>query len=484
MERGTLLKGKYRLDERLGSGGMGTVWRGEDIDLRRSVAIKVLLSQLSDEAAAERFLREARIAAGLQHPGITVVHDFGRDAGRLFIVMELLKGSDLAAILGETPGGLPVGRVLRLGIQVAEALSAAHEQGVVHRDLKPANLFVLHGDRVKICDFGIAKATDVPSTLTSAGFAIGTPAYMSPEQWTGEGVDTRSDLYSFGCVLYALLTGRPPFDADNPVALMRQHAEVQPAPPQGERPIPEPLSDLVLRLLAKSPQERPPTAASVTAELARLTPPARTPTAARQPKKPSRRDFAVTETITPGPQPVPETATAGPAPGPASSPKPSRSSKSSGAPESSVSSRSSGSPRSTAHRAPVSTPRYAGTTTDLPELIGTAARGVFWGVSRLIAVVYLSQPLIIPLAIGAASLDPWLRTLDARAAHISILPVVLMLLFYFGSWAGWSAIAGIGGFFGCMGVAFVSLLAGLLLHGHLGPVSHLGSLLLHWAISP
>ena len=209
MQDGLKLSGRYALQALLGSGGMGEVWRGVDELLDRPVAVKVLRGYLADPELAGRFRREARIAARLQHPGITVVHDLGFDNGQLFIVMELLHGRDLAAMLAEALAGLPIEVAVSLTIQAAEALQAAHAGHVVHRDLKPANLFVLDSGRLKICDFGIAWAVDNATHLTATGQVIGTPAYMSPEQCRGEQVDERSDLYSLGCVLYELLTGQP-----------------------------------------------------------------------------------------------------------------------------------------------------------------------------------------------------------------------------------------------------------------------------------
>jgi eukaryotic-like serine/threonine-protein kinase len=217
MQAGLKLSGRYALETLLGSGGMGEVWRGVDEQLDRPVAVKVLQEHLADPELAGRFRREARIAARLRHPGITVVHDVGSDNGHLFIVMELLYGRDLAAMLVEAPAGLPIDATVSLTIQAAEALQAAHAGHVVHRDLKPANLFVQDGGLLKICDFGIAWAVDSTAHLTATGQAIGTPAYMSPEQCQGQQVDERSDLYSLGCVLYALLTGQPPFAEGQPL---------------------------------------------------------------------------------------------------------------------------------------------------------------------------------------------------------------------------------------------------------------------------
>lgn len=258
MQAGLKLSGRYSLQELLGSGGMGEIWRGVDEHLDRPIAVKVLREHLADPELAGRFRREARIAARLQHPGITVVYDVGSDNGQPFIVMELLQGRDLAALLAEAPAGLPIDAAVSLTIQAAESLRAAHAAHVIHRDLKPANLFVLDGGRLKICDFGIAWSVDSTARLTATGQTIGTPAYMSPEQCQGQQVDERSDLYSLGCVLYALLTGQPPFADGHPLTIMLQHLNAVPASPRTIRPdIPSELDHLILELLAKDPAHRP-----------------------------------------------------------------------------------------------------------------------------------------------------------------------------------------------------------------------------------
>jgi serine/threonine protein kinase len=268
MRAGQRLSGRYALEALLGSGGMGEVWRALDEKLDRPVAVKVLRGEFAGQELAERFRREARIAGRLQHPAITVVHDVGSDNGRLFMVMELLHGRDLGAVLAEAPGGLPVGAALSLAIQAAGALQAAHAEHVVHRDLKPANLFLLNSGQLKLCDFGIARAVDATVGLTLTGQALGTPSYMSPEQCLGKQVDERSDLYSLGCVLYALLAGRPPFADGQPLALMFQHLNVDPPPLQTICPGVSPeLDRLVLGLLAKDPGRRPADASHVTAAL-------------------------------------------------------------------------------------------------------------------------------------------------------------------------------------------------------------------------
>ncbi|WP_406512657.1 protein kinase [Streptomyces sp. NBC_00161] len=261
---GDQLAGRYRLDRRLGQGGMGEVWRGHDLALDRSVAVKVLLEAATNDEVVARFRREATIGARLQHPGITVVHDVGQQDGRLFIVMELLAGEDLATMLARD-GRLAVDLAVDLAAQTAEALAAAHEQSVVHRDLKPANLFLLPGRRLKICDFGIAYSADATAGWTVTGRMFGTPAYMAPEQWRGERVSARCDLYALGCVLYALLSGAPPFgQSEGPYVLMRRHIEEAPLSlREVGAPVPPELDRLVRALLAKDPEARPESAQSV-----------------------------------------------------------------------------------------------------------------------------------------------------------------------------------------------------------------------------
>ncbi|EFL15750.1 serine/threonine-protein kinase [Streptomyces sp. C] len=260
MQPGAQLAGRYRLVERLGQGGIGEVWRAQDVELDRAVAVKVLLEFDASEELLGRFRREASIGARLQHPGLTVVHDIGRHGDRLFMVMELLEGQDLSRLLARTPGvGLPLPQVLDLALQTAEALAAAHAQKVVHRDLKPGNLFLLSDGRLKICDFGIARTADATGGLTVTGRVFGTPSYMAPEQWRGEHVDGSCDLYALGCVLYALLTGAPPFaGTEQAWVLMRMHLEEAPPALGAVRAdLPPGLVELVDALLAKEPGDRP-----------------------------------------------------------------------------------------------------------------------------------------------------------------------------------------------------------------------------------
>ncbi|MFH9575145.1 tetratricopeptide repeat protein [Streptomyces sp. NPDC017230] len=264
----TLIQGRYRLLERIGRGGMGEVWRAKDESLGRRVAVKCLkpLGTQHDHSFTrvlrERFRREARVAAALQHRGVTVVHDFGEWDGMLFLVMELLEGRDLSRLLEDNKHHpLPVPDVVDIAEQVASALAYTHEQGIVHRDLKPANIVRLGDGTVKICDFGIARlGHDVGFTarLTGTGIAMGTPHYMSPEQIGGDEVDRRSDLYSLGCVLYEIATGVPPFDLDDAWAILVGHRDTEPEPPRTHRAeLPAYLDRIILDLLAKRPERRP-----------------------------------------------------------------------------------------------------------------------------------------------------------------------------------------------------------------------------------
>ena len=271
MEPGIVLTGRYQCDSRLGRGGMGEVWCGRDLLLGRKVAIKVMRDTDPDPADLARFQKEAELAAGLQHPGITVVHDVGQHDGRTFIVMELLRGQDLGALMAAHPGGLRVEQAVDFGIQVAEALAAAHGHGIVHRDLKPQNVFVQAGNRLKVCDFGLARDMNARSRATIPGQAFGTPGYMAPEQWTGNSPAVGADLYALGCVLYEMLTGCLPFGGTNLEVLMEQHLSKPPVPPCDRNPeIPPRLNDWVLSLLAKKPEDRPENALAALDSLNRI----------------------------------------------------------------------------------------------------------------------------------------------------------------------------------------------------------------------
>ena len=218
--------GHYRLLEQLGVGGMGTVYRAEDLRLKRPVAVKVLTADLlAEPEALEWFKREARVAAALNHPNICTIHDVGDHHGRPYIVMELLEGEPLRELL--RGGALPREQVLDLGIGIAEALEAAHRQGVIHRDIKPGNIMINTRGVVKVADFGIALASnDISSSkLTSTGALVGTPGYLPPEVCLGKAVDQRSDIFALGIVLFESLTGRMPFNDASPLKLMLEIVE-------------------------------------------------------------------------------------------------------------------------------------------------------------------------------------------------------------------------------------------------------------------
>jgi len=272
MAVGRVLSGRYQIEELLGSGGMATVWRGRDLRLARSVAIKELPGPwLADRAVMERFDREARTAARLAHPNIVAVHDVGVDGSSRYLVMELIEGPTVAAMLADGP--LPVAQTVAIAVQVCDGLAAAHEAGIIHRDIKSANLMLAPAGVVKICDFGIARALKgaTDTSLTGAAFAMGSSKYMAPEQAYGDHVDARADLYALGCTMYAMLTGDTPFSGENAMAVLHQHLTQPPAPLHEHRAdVPRVLEDLVAQLLAKDPAARPADAAEVKARLLAL----------------------------------------------------------------------------------------------------------------------------------------------------------------------------------------------------------------------
>jgi eukaryotic-like serine/threonine-protein kinase len=259
---GVALAGRYRLVERIGAGGFGAVFRAQDEDLGREVAVKVLRPTATDPAeAAEllaRFDREAKLTAGVRHPNVVAVHDRGTHGEVAFVVMELLPGPDLGTVVRQRDP-LPVTEVLAYGRQVAVGLAHLHglARPVIHRDLKPPNL-LLDGDVVKICDFGIAIAPGV-TRHTQVGVRIGSPQYMSPEQCRGDDLTPASDVHAFGAVLYCLLAGGPPFSAaEGFVACAQRIIHDPPDPIQRFRPdVPDALADLVHAMLAKDPSDRP-----------------------------------------------------------------------------------------------------------------------------------------------------------------------------------------------------------------------------------
>ncbi|MEV7596302.1 protein kinase [Kitasatospora sp. NPDC089797] len=308
MQPGEVLDGRYELVEQIGEGAFGAVWKARDARIRRLVAVKVLLPGGTGSAKdAARFAREVATAGALNHPSIVTVHDFGRHLGAerplFFLVMELLDGAPLSRHLADGPPPLP--RALDWAAQIAGALGTAHRAGVVHRDVKPANVMVQSGGTVKVVDFGIARTGTADDGVTSTNVIVGTPAYMAPERFDSRVLDARSDLYAFGCLLYELLTGRPPFRGTL-FELIRQHGETRPAAPSSLRAgspgpagapalpalpaLPAELDALVLELLAKDPADRPADAQSVAERLRRF---AERPDLSERPGRPGHHPATV-----------------------------------------------------------------------------------------------------------------------------------------------------------------------------------------------
>jgi serine/threonine protein kinase len=271
--------GHYRILERVGSGGMGVVYKAEDTRLRRTVALKFLpASMTGDDRAVARLTREARTASSLNHPNICTIHDIGEADGRPFIAMEFLDGQPLNEAIGTRP--LDTARVIDIAIQIADALDAAHAHGIVHRDIKPANIFITRRGHVKVLDFGIARPGPEPEAagedaetllVTQPGTVTGTLAYMSPEQALSKPVDARSDLFSLGLVLFEMATGRQGFDGNTPAAIYDAILNRQPPPAREMNPaLPAALDAILSRALEKDPDLRYQTASDMRADLQRL----------------------------------------------------------------------------------------------------------------------------------------------------------------------------------------------------------------------
>ena len=252
-----ILNDRYQLEQSLGAGGMALVYKAKDLMLERSVAVKVLREDLStDMSFRERFRQEARAAANLSHPNIVTVHDFGLDQGHLFIVMEYVPGTDLKTRIREK-GRFSVQETLELMIQACQGVGYAHRAGLVHCDIKPHNMLVSPDGRLKVTDFGIARALASISPEERSEVVWGSPHYFSPEQAAGLPPSPASDVYSLGVILYEMLTGQLPFNAADAEELARMHREVQPIPPRAINPtIPLQLDEIILKVLSKEPSAR------------------------------------------------------------------------------------------------------------------------------------------------------------------------------------------------------------------------------------
>jgi serine/threonine-protein kinase len=248
---------RYEVESPLGAGGMAEVWRGHDRVLNRTVAIKTLLPQFArDTSFVSRFRREAQAAARLNHHGIVSVYDSGTDGDTPYIVMQYIEGRTLADFLGSGKT-LPPMQAAKIAQEIAEALGAAHAQGVIHRDIKPANVMITREGKVLVMDFGIARLISGPETAPQTSAVLGTASYLSPEQAQGQPVDARSDIYALGVVLYEMLTGRPPFTGDSPMAIAyKQVNATPPTPSAANQDVPAELDAVAMRALSKNPANR------------------------------------------------------------------------------------------------------------------------------------------------------------------------------------------------------------------------------------
>ncbi|MBO0715002.1 MAG: Stk1 family PASTA domain-containing Ser/Thr kinase, partial [Acidimicrobiales bacterium] len=269
--RPPLFNQRYEPTRRIARGGMAEVYLAQDLNLSRPVALKVLSPELSlDPSFVDRFRREAQASANLSHPNIVSVYDWGEADHTYFIVMEYVDGPSLSQLI-RTDGPLPADRAAGIAAQVAAALDFAHHRGVIHRDVKPGNVLLTDDERVKVTDFGIARAADADDNLTKTGAVMGTATYFSPEQALGQQVDARTDVYSLGVVLYEMVTGRPPFSGDSPVSIAYKHVGEAPPSPRSVNPaVPTQLEAVIERAMAKAPANRYSTANELRSDLLRF----------------------------------------------------------------------------------------------------------------------------------------------------------------------------------------------------------------------
>src|SRR5258708_4592245 len=248
--------GQYEIVALLGRGGMATVYRARQLNIKREVAIKVIRADLAETADfIKRFEREAETIASLRHPYILKLFDYGEFGDTVYLVMELVSGGSLAELISKGP--LPVATASRLLEQIASALDYSHERGIIHRDLKPQNVLLDEQNNPILTDFGIAKILSQTTSLTQSGMAMGTPSYMSPEQWMGKALDSRADIYALGIMLFEMLSGQLPFRAETPYSMMHMHVNEQPPPVREQRAeLPPGIDQIISKALAKDPDKR------------------------------------------------------------------------------------------------------------------------------------------------------------------------------------------------------------------------------------
>lgn len=267
---GQVIQGRYRVLRTISTGGLGTVYLAEQLSSGQKVAVKMLLGQYTrDEEFIRRFRHEAQQAASLSHPRVATIYESGQvENGGLFIAMEYVAGKTLKEVIRE--GVLPVGRAVALGIQIAEALQAAHKAGIIHRDVKPENIVVREGDDIKLMDLGIARPRDAETRtrMTGTGMFVGTPEYLAPEQIEGGEITERTDLYAWGIVFYEMLTGEVPFSAPTPEVMLAKHLQEIPQPVRKLRQdVPATVERVVMQALEKKPRNRQPNMGEVIAQL-------------------------------------------------------------------------------------------------------------------------------------------------------------------------------------------------------------------------